>query len=257
MKIITLIISLILAPYFMMAQENVTNKPQVIAHRGYWDAEKSAQNSLTALKMAQEIDIYGSELDINLTKDGELIVCHGPKEGDIQNVQYANFSDILKVSLKNGEKVPTLKQYLKLGKKDKKTILILELKPHDNAAIENEVVKKTIKLVKKYRMQKQVEFISFSFHMCKELSKLMKDSKIAYLGGDLSPKQIKEAGLTGIDYKITVFDKNPNWVKEAQDLGLTVNVWTVSKKEDLMKVIDMGVDYITTNDPLLAKQLCR
>lgn len=43
--------------------------------------------------------------------------------------------------------------------------------------------------------------------------------------------------------------KHPDWVKEAHDKGLEVNVWTVDSEEDMRFFIDMGVDYITTNQP--------
>ena len=43
---------------------------QVIAHRGFWKTEGSAQNSITALKKAAEAKVYGSEFDVQLTADG-------------------------------------------------------------------------------------------------------------------------------------------------------------------------------------------
>ena len=36
---------------------------------------------------------------------------------------------------------------------------------------------------------------------------------------------------------------------------MSVNVWTVNKKEDIQKMIDLGVDCITTNEPLLVREL--
>ncbi|MBP3533394.1 MAG: glycerophosphodiester phosphodiesterase, partial [Alistipes sp.] len=48
---------------------------------------------------------------------------------------------------------------------------------------------------------------------------------------------------------------NPKWIKRAHKLGMTVNVWTVNKEEDLRWVIENGVDYITTDNPVLAKKL--
>ncbi len=49
--------------------------------------------------------------------------------------------------------------------------------------------------------------------------------------------------------------KNPKWIDEAHKLGLTVNVWTVNKTEDLKWVIDHNVDYITTDNPVEALSL--
>ena len=52
---------------------------QVIAHRGFWKTEGSAQNSITALEKAAEEKLYGSEFDVQVTLDGKLIVNHDSK----------------------------------------------------------------------------------------------------------------------------------------------------------------------------------
>ena len=49
---------------------------QIIAHRGYWKTENSAQNSITGLKKAAEAKVYGSEFDVQLTGDGVIVVNH-------------------------------------------------------------------------------------------------------------------------------------------------------------------------------------
>ena len=56
---------------------------KVIAHRGFWKTEGSAQNSITALKKAAEINVYGSEFDVLITSDGIPVVNHDDTiEGD-------------------------------------------------------------------------------------------------------------------------------------------------------------------------------
>lgn len=92
-------------------------------------------------------------------------------------------------------------------------------------------------------------------NVCEQLVKLNPDAKVAYLEGDVAPKDIKAKGLTGIDYSYKVLYKHPEWVKEAHELGLTVNVWTVNNVKDMKKLIGMKVDYITTDHPLKAKGL--
>ena len=44
-------------------------------------------------------------------------------------------------------------------------------------------------------------------------------------------------------------------MKEAHDLGMSVNAWTVNGKEDIEKMRDLGLDQITTNEPALARKL--
>lgn len=54
--------------------------------------------------------------------------------------------------------------------------------------------------------------------------------------------------MRGIDYDVAVLRKHPEWVKQAHDLGMTVNVWTVNKLDDIRYFLSLGVDYVTTNE---------
>lgn len=230
-------------------------KTQVVAHRGYWDTPNNAQNSITALKTAQAIPVYGSEFDVNMTSDGVMVVSHGPKLEEIPDVQKATYKEVKKVRLKNGEKVPTLKQYLKQGKKGK-IKLIFELKVHPSGKMENEAVRKSVEMVKKLNLKNnKVEFISFSLEACKQLAKLMPGYMVQYLNGKIPPKELKEMGIMGLDYHYSNFVQHPEWVKQAHDLGMIVNVWTVNKEEMMQQMIDLEVDYITTDKPELCIRL--
>ena len=221
---------------------------KVIAHRGYWDTPNNAQNSITALETAQNIPVYGSEFDVNMTSDGVMVVSHGPKLGSIPDVQKATYKEVKKVRLKNGEKVPTLKKYLKQGKKGN-IKLIFELKVHPTGEKENEAVRKSVEMVKKLELENQVEFISFSLEACKQLAQLMPECMVQYLNGKIPPQKLKEMGIMGLDYHYSNFEQHPEWIKEAHDLGMIVNVWTVNKEDMMQKMIDLGVDYITTDKP--------
>ena len=64
-------------------------------------------------------------------------------------------------------------------------------------------------------------------------------------------------GCTGIDYPFAKLKKKKNWIKQAQKLGLTVNVWTVNKDQDIRWCIQNGVDIITTDDPQLVKNIIK
>lgn len=240
----------------IFATLSVTAQTQVIAHRGFHATKNSYDNTISSLQHAQELGVYGSEVDINETSDGKLIAIHGARHRDIKNVQAATFDEIRALPLTNGEMVPTLDEYLEQGKKSKVTKLIIEVKSHPTPERETRVVKNILEAVKKHKMRKKVEYIAFSKHVCDELVKYApKGTQIAYLNGDLTPAQCKEEGYTGIDYNLNTLKKNPDWIKQCHDLGLTVNVWTVNGTEDLQWFIDKGVDYITTDNPLELNRL--
>ena len=226
---------------------------QVIAHRGFWKTEGSAQNSIAALEKAAEERLYGSEFDVQVTLDGKLIVNHDAKfQGFV--IAETPFKELKKIKLKNGEKLPTLKKYLKAGKKQD-IQLILEIKSHKSKEVEDKMAADIVKMVTKMGLQKQVEYIAFSLNICEQLAKLTPESEIAYLNGNLTPAELKKKGINGIDYNQKVLEKHPEWVEEAHRLGMKVNVWTVNKEDMMRKFIDMKVDYITTDYPLETQKL--
>lgn len=227
---------------------------KVIAHRGYWKCEGSAQNSIASLAKAAEAKVYGSEFDVQLTKDREIVVNH---DDSIQGICIFDtpFAELKDLKLNNGEKLSTLDDYLIAGKKLTDVQLILEIKPHRTEEAENEAVKIIVDKVKKMQMEKQVEYISFSMNICEQLVKLTPGSEIAYLKSDVAPKDLKAKGINGIDYHYKAFEMKPEWVEEAHQLGMKVNVWTVNDTEMIQKMLDLKVDFITTDQPVEAQKM--
>ena len=213
----------------MAVPVSAKRKTKVIAHRGYWKTEGSAQNSIRSLERANEIKVYGSEFDVHLTADNVPVVYHDRKiEGkDIQTAPYAELKDL---KLSNGETLPTLEQYLDRAKKLKKTKLIFELKSHA-------------------KLTKRTEYIAFSLEAAMELHRLSPKTPVYYLNGDLSPKQLKELGFAGLDYNYKVMQKHPEWFAEAKDLKLKINVWTVDDPQVMEEMIEKRVDFLTTDYP--------
>ena len=226
-------------------------QPKVIAHRGYWTAPGSAQNSLTSFSKADSIGVYGSEIDVWLTADDRLIVNHDRvyKGTDI-DMEKATAREIMQIVLPNGkENIPSLDQYLDLVASKPDTRLILEMKSLSDLNREDLAAEKIVRALRRHGVLDRTDIIAFSINACLAFKKLIPDTKIYYLNGDLPPKSIKKLGLAGIDYSMGALRRHPEWVKQAHDLGLEVNVWTVDSEEDMRYFIDLGVDYITTDYP--------
>lgn len=222
---------------------------QIIAHRGYWQTQPpTTENSLKSLENAQHLKIYGAEFDVRMTKDGVLVVNHDEHHGKME-ISETDFKDLETLKLSNGEKFPTLKDYLKQGKKDRSLKLIVEIKPDKTKEKEDELTAKTIKMIKEMKLESQSEFISFSLNICKEIKRLEPTFKVQYLRGELSPEQIKNEGLDGLDYHYSVFQKNPTWIAEAKALGLITNSWTVNDVAVYDELKKQGIGFITTNIP--------
>ena len=82
-------------------------QPKVIAHRGYWVAEGSAQNSLASFAKADAIGVYGSEFDVWFTADDQLVVNHDRTFKGVCMPE-ATGAEATAVVLDNGEQLPTL-----------------------------------------------------------------------------------------------------------------------------------------------------
>ena len=260
MKRISKIMAIVLAALVLVpaAQAQKKEKVGIVAHRGFWNCEEAgyAKNSIAALRCAQEAGCWGSEFDVNMTADGELIVFHdGSVEG--KSIEKNPYSAFTYYRLKNGEPIPTLDQYLVQAKKYPKTVLVFELKPHSTPQVEDKFIELSVKKLKEHKLfdPKRVIFISFSFHMCEVIAQKYPQFTVQYLGGNKSPKEVREKGINGIDYHHGSLKKNPTWTKEAKDLKMTRNAWTVNDKKVMGEMYKMGIDFITTDNPLDARKV--
>lgn len=233
-------------------------KIKIAAHRGFWKnhAAKNAENSVKSLELAQANAFWGSEFDVHLTKDNVVVVFHDD-DIDGKPIHSCNYDEIKNHTLSNGEKLPTLEDYLEQGTKSSKTMLVLEIKEQESNLRTIVLTKKCMEILKEKKLYdpSRVMFISFNLAACKYVAKYAPQFTNQYLNGDIAPKHLKQLGINGLDYEFDVLDKNPNWIKQAHKYGMSVNVWTVNTKENLQRMIDLGVDCITTNEPLLLRSM--
>jgi glycerophosphoryl diester phosphodiesterase len=237
--------------------------PQIIANGGYHKASSSgAKNTMSALKAAQKLKVYGSKCDVNLTKDGEVLVVNSGwhpsrKASPKADVQRSTAEKMLTVPHANGEAISTLEAFLKRASKKPATKLIIEIKNQATPQRESELVDNVLLLVENMGMQGSVEYIAYHPWVCFELAKKCPGAQIAYTGNNYDPVYVKGMGITGLDYNLRTLKKKKSWIKQAHKLGLTVNAWTVNKEEDIRWCIQNGVDFITTDEPVLAKSIIK
>jgi glycerophosphoryl diester phosphodiesterase len=222
------------------------DKSKIIAHRGYWDIAGSAQNSIKALELADQLGIYGSEFDVHLTADNILIVNHDRMIGEI-DIQTSNYDAIKDQRLSNGEIIPKLEIFFDVGKQ-LTIMLICEIKPHGTKQRNIEAAQEVVNMVRKKGLENRVEYISFSLDICNEIIRMEPSAKVMYLNGDLSPQSLKELGLAGFDYHPIVMNEHMEYFTEAKTLGLTAYIWTINDVSLMKKYFEAGADFITTDN---------
>jgi len=222
---------------------------KVVAHRGAWKNTNTPENSIASLKEAIKMGCDGSEFDVHMSADSVLFINH---DAHIQGlpIETTDSKTLAALKLSNGEAFPTLEAYLKEGIKQKKTRLVLEIKP---SAVSKErgiaLSHKVVAMVTALKAASKVDYISFDYEICKEITKIAPKSTVQYLNGDKSPEELQADGIHGLDYHFSVFEKNPTWIKDAKSKKLITNAWTVNDESKMDWLVSEGIGLITTNEP--------
>ncbi|MDZ4204953.1 MAG: family 16 glycosylhydrolase [Bacteroidales bacterium] len=224
----------------------------VVAHRGAWKKNNLPENSIASLKHAMALKCAGSEFDVRMTADDTLIINHDPHFNKLP-IEKKNYADLLSFKLSNGEKLPTLREYILAGiENNTSTRLVCEIKPSEISKERGKTIAaKVVQLVHELKAQHIVEYNSFDYDILKKIIELNPTASTQYLHGSRSPKQLKADGITGADYHFLVFKNFPKWIESARKNNITLNAWTVNEAADMDWLLTNGFDYITTDEPEL------
>lgn len=232
------------------------------AHRGFSGCYP--ENTMLAFEKAVEVGADGIELDVQLTKDGEVVIIHDETidrttdgKGTVVSFTYEElqkFDASFKFRGQMGfNKIPTLREYFELVK-DTNIITNIELKTGINEYFGIE--EKVWELIKEYKLEEKVIISSFNHYSILRMKKIAPSLKC----GLLSETWIVDAGKytenLGIEcYHPHFANMTKDIVKEIKSHGIEINTWTVNKEEDMRDLIEKGIDIIIGNYPDLAKKV--
>ena len=236
-------------------------KPIILAHRGF--SGNYPENTMLAFQKAYEAGCDGIELDVQFTKDKEIVIIHDEKinrtshqKGAVKDFTYEELCQI-DFSYKFDvpfQKIPTLREFLEWVQ-DKDILTNIELKTsiEPYPGIEEAVYA----LICEYHMQKKVILSSFN-HVSVLKMKQLDESLVC---GFLTECWLLHAGaytafhhVEGYHPRFTAL--NQESVKELKQNNVRIMTWTVNKKKDIQHMLELEVDGIITNFPDLAKQCC-
>lgn len=237
----------------LVKDDFIRNK--VIAHRGAWKNHDASQNSLKSLQKAIEIGCEASEFDVWLSSDDVVVLSHDPAIGG-KVVEDTPANELFQIQLKDGDHLPSLDEYISCIKTQNKTRLVLEVKASQKGKERSEAAADSaVRIVHRTKAQAWVDYITFSFDAAKRIRELDPTAHILYLESDKTLEELKEAKISGIDYHFSNFEKDKELAAKARKLGLLTNAWTVNKEEDMKTMLQLGLDYITTDEPELLLKL--
>ena len=234
----------------MISTEGKQRDCRIIAHRGYWDVRGSYENSISSIVSAAELGVDGIEFDLWKTKDDTIIVHHNSTYAG-HSIAGSLYSDLVQTPLPNGEKIPTLREYLRKIKEYPHLILFVELKTAQ-AAIP------TVQMLEEEQIENPRVFISFSQAACKLVMEKLPDAHVELLqsSGTLIPADsLFSAGYSGLAYYISLYRSNHSVVEDAHRLGMTLSTWTLNSSKDYDEFFEYGFSYVITDCPdILIKQ---
>lgn len=227
---------------------------EITAHRG--DTINYPENTIPAFYQALEKKADWIELDVQLTKDKEVVVSHDANlkriSGIDKNIYDLDYEELKSIDIsKNSSNIniPLLSDVLKFGLINN-IKLNIELKPYED---DNALVQKVVSLIKKYRLEEKVVLTSGKYSILESIKNIDDKIKTGYIMSFAYGDILK---LDKADnFSIESSSINKSLVKKLHNEGREVYAWTVNTKENINKMLDLNVDNIITDDVTLAREL--
>lgn len=232
---------------------------EIIAHRGY--SSVFPENTLASFAGALDIEADWIELDVQLSRDEEVVILHDDSLMRTAGIEGAA-ADFTCEELKGldagswfdasfaGEKLPTLREALELVR-DTECKVYLELKDIGEKEGFEEAV---LKVVSECDMMKQCVFASFRYEYLQHLKDL--DGNLQILYNTSSERTDLPAEFPADYYGISADVITQEQVNMIHKSGGKVFVWTVNTPAQMQEMQGMGVDGVVTNCPGVAKVIC-
>ena len=272
-SVVCIIIFLRLYEYYVPSKNK---KVKIHGHRGARGV--LPENTLAAFKYAIENNIDVLELDLQITKDNEIIIYHDKDinteicDGVSKPIKTLSLKEIKEYdcgSKKNikfpnqepvpGEKISTFIELINLIQteyKYKNIKMNIEIKTETSLDTDDEVYNfsnKLIDILHKYNITKDVIIQSFDTRALKYVKEIDPSIKTSYLIEDKIQNidslinTSKQLGVKIISPKYNLLDKQI--VKKLQESGFEVLPWTINDMNTFKKNIDYGVDGVITDYP--------
>lgn len=228
---------------------------KMIAHRGLSGILQ--ENTIPAFLLAANHSYYGIETDLHVTKDGKFIICHDDNILRVSNIdmviEESNYDDLRRIKLLNKDgslssdiHLPNLEEYINICHKFNK-ISVLEFKNN----ISEKYIVEIVNIIKELGHYNNTIFISFDALNIVNLKKNFVDCNCQFLSNTDTLEKWEFALNLALNYNVGLDlyygSLTSEYVKICKENNVKLNVWTVDKTDDAERLIEMGVNYITTN----------
>jgi glycerophosphoryl diester phosphodiesterase len=230
----------------------------VIAHRGFSGA--APENTLIAFQKGIEAGSDMIELDVHLSRDGEIVVIHDETLDRTTNGKGLVVDHTLKELKKldagssfgpqfAGERIPTLREVLELAKGRAQVNVEIKNPTHGKYPIA-ELTEKVLQEVNQAGMMDRVIFSCFNPAALDWIKRREPRAWVAFLfhrPWNFLPDIPGSQGYSVLNLRNINLTREK--VAEIKKAGKKINVYTVNTEEEMEQFIRWGVDGIITNHP--------
>lgn len=234
------------------------------AHRGY--SGNYPENTMLAFEKAIAVGVDGIELDVQLSKDGEIIVCHD-ETVDRTTDGHGRIADLTLDELKQLEasfrfrgeqginRIPTLREYF-TRVKDEKLVTNVELKTGilEYPGIEQKVWD----MIREFQLEDRIIISSFNHFSVKRMQKIAPALKYGFLSETWiinAGKYVHEQGVQC--YHPIYVNLVQDVVDELKQYGLEINTYTVNTEEAVRDLCQKGIDAVIGNYPEMTARVLK
>ncbi len=233
-------------------------KPQIFAHRGAKSA--APENTLPAFAKALEMGVAGIELDVHVSKDGQLAVIHDFSVNKTTNRrgQVYRFTSTQLAKMDAGSHfspefagigVPMLDQVFDLV--GNRCLVNVEIK--SNSPTGGEETDILARMIEQRKLYEQVIVSSFNPITLIRLHAITPKVQLGFLYYQPMPTFLLNAWCTSImqPRALHPYHKliDAEMVDYARSKGCLVNTWTVNDLDEAKRLADLGVDVIMSDVP--------
>lgn len=248
--------------YSLYGKKAELERTKVWAHRGA--SGYAPENTISAFKKAIEMGADGIELDVQLTKDRQLVVIHDERidrvsdgsglvaDYTLEELRQFNYN---KTHPECGHAdIPTLEEVLDLMKP---TGMMINIELKTGIHFYEGIERMTYELVEAKGMHNQVIYSSFNHNSVMEMRRLDATVKTGFLDNDEIynvAAYAKNCGVTAL-HPNKIHLQMPGYVEACKKEGLNVHVWTINSEEEVRTMKKLKVDAVITNYPDMAKRI--
>lgn len=229
----------------------------VTAHRGA--SHVAPENTLSAMAAAVEAGAEYAELDVRLTRDGQVVLMHDRTvdrttngTGDLWDFSLSELQALEAGSWFGeefeGEPIPTLREVIQFAKGRLK--LNIEIK---TSREEPAIAAAVVNIIRAEECGENCMVTSFSRETVEEVKRIAPEIRTGFIFGSDYPDDVFTGGWDILSCNHEVVDWQ--FVAAAKQNGKSVHVWTVDERELMLRLIELGVDGIISNRPALLRQV--